>query len=477
MIEVSMASFLGILMLFASAVEVDTASPPTLNSTLADSFLAIKNILTDRLHSRFNVPPNYYRKPSNILLQYEPFQIIAVDEIFQSITVSCTITLTWRDYNVGWDPKQFNGIEKIDMPANLFWTPTVLIPKTTQRSSIHIQMPTSLHTSHEGYVTAVVHGFTYTLCNLNMAKFPFDSHNCTIIFVERDQHNVTASVLSLQERNDLGTNAAWMLLGYGCSSTKVHSRLPLFYYVTCYVHVRRQSAFYVANLLTPIVLTSVMTLMVFWIPAETEEKISFLVSMFTSSSVFLNYMIDMIPRSVEVLPQLNLLVLVIQVQIILATAATAFVLRRYKKEQQQESQRSKQREILRLIRQHAKQKPLSTQTNEHCDLRIQSSCQSRRKNSIHPEPTWTNNAPHFSNPRVTTGQFNSFYISDIADPLVYDSRQKERFSVNEAHELAEDDNNPSRRNRILTYKQLDTLFFSVLLALTIAVYLLVFLRN
>ncbi|BFZ15281.1 hypothetical protein BsWGS_18320 [Bradybaena similaris] len=471
-----MANFLGILMLFPNAVEVDTASPPTLNSTLADSFLAIKCMLTDRLNSRFNVPPNYYRESSNILLQYEPFQIIAVDEIFQSITVSCTVTLKWRDYNVGWDPTQFHGIEMIDMPANLFWTPTVLIPKTTQRSSIQIQIPTSLHASHEGYVTAVVRGFTYTLCNLNMAKFPFDSHNCTIIFVERDQHNITAQVSSPQQNNNLGTNAAWMLLGYGCSSTKVHSYMPRFYYVTCYVQVRRRSAFYVANLLTPIVLTSMMTLLVFWIPAETEEKISFLVSMFTSSSVFLNYMIDMIPRSVEVLPQLNLLVLAIQVQIILATAATAFVLRRYKKEQQQESQLSRQREILRLLGRRARQKPSSTQTNEHCDLRVQSSCKPRRKNSIHPEPTWTNNAPHFSNPRVKTGQFNSFYISDIADPLAYDSCQKEIISQNEAQELAED-RKPNRRNRILTHKQLDTLFFAVLLALTIAVYLLVFLRT
>ncbi|CAG5115889.1 unnamed protein product [Candidula unifasciata] len=446
-------------------MKVDTASSSssalnsTTNKTLADSFVAVKNMLTGRLKSRFSVPPRYYRQPPSVQLTYTPFQIILVDEIFQSITVSSTITLTWIDYNVGWDPKQFHGIQKIDMPTNLFWTPTVLIPKATQRSGVQLKMPPSLETSYEGYVKAFIPGFTYTLCNLNMAKFPFDTHNCTIVFVDRDQYNITADTMSIEKRNDLGTNVAWILLDYGCSSTKVH--------------IRRRSEFYVANLLTPIVLSSVMTLMVFWIPAETEEKISFLVSMFTSASVFLNYMIDMIPRSVEVLPQLNILVFAIQVQIILATAATAFVLRRYKKEQQIE----KQRKILELLGQRERHKTLPTQNNERIDPRTQGSCQSWRRNIVHPEPTGTSNVPQLSDPRAkTTRQLNNVFISDIADPLVYVNRNRDKFSANEVHKVVRE-NSKQSRSQILTYKQLDTLFFIIVLALTLAVYLLVFLRS
>ncbi|CAL1542155.1 unnamed protein product, partial [Lymnaea stagnalis] len=253
-------------------------------------------------------------------------QIILVDEVSQSIVLSAAITLVWVEPSVSWDPKQYGGIESLELEPGAFWAPTIYIPKTADNSVKVVPLTNTVQISYKSRVSTLIPIITTTLCNLDLTFFPFDTHECNIVFIESGMYNVTSLNLPPMGISAyFGTNAAWVLVSYVCNTQASHYQ-PIFDYIVCTVKMSRRSAFYVVNLIGPMAMTSLVTLVVFWLPAEGGEKMTFVVSMFLSSSVFYNYILEIMPRSMESPPRLNLLLVFNGLLIMLATAATAYVL-------------------------------------------------------------------------------------------------------------------------------------------------------
>ncbi|GFS27826.1 neuronal acetylcholine receptor subunit alpha-7 [Elysia marginata] len=278
------------------------------------------------------LPPMEFYKPSSswtVALSFQPLQVVNVDEIEQSVTLSSYLILTWIDSSLSWEPKRYRGIKSVTMKLTNIWTPTVVVPKTTQSTGIKLQLPDKVSVRSDGQVTVPVPHFISTLCEFDMRDFPFDSHRCSIVFLEQEFFlNMTAFKAETSDvKTYFGTNAGWLLEEEGCISRLSNSsQFPTITYVLCHVRLKRRSAFYVINLIGPMALTSVMTLIVFWIPPEEREKVSFVTSVFMSTSLYLGFILDRLPRSMETVPYLNLLLMVIVAEVILATVATAFVL-------------------------------------------------------------------------------------------------------------------------------------------------------
>ena len=39
----------------------------------------------------------------------------------------CFFTQVWNDYNLKWNPDEFDGIERIKVPSDAIWIPDILI--------------------------------------------------------------------------------------------------------------------------------------------------------------------------------------------------------------------------------------------------------------------------------------------------------------------------------------------------------------
>lgn len=277
------------------------------------------------------------------------------------------------------------------------------------------------------------------------------------------------------------------MLDYGCGTTQTQTYFPRFNYVTCYVQIRRRSAFYVANLIAPMTLTSLMTILVFWIPAETEEKISFLVSLFTSTSVFLNYVIDMIPRSIETIPRVSLFVFAINIQVILATAATALVLRRYRSEQQHKRQKQEvsRRKWSWLL--HRLEEPKTQLTDERLQYhenvapKRNKSNFAQRKNIVRPEVETavriSKNHPFPVLYHVNRSKDEEISYTDYDTSFTNSCTVDDVFSKSSSRNPQGTEVKDSWCLGIghLTYEKLDQLFFVLIVSATITIYLFIFL--
>lgn len=105
--------------------------------------------------------------------------------------------------------------------------------------------------------------------------------------------------------------------------------------------MKRQTTFYMTTIIAPLVLMSAMTLLVFCLPADSGEKISFVISIFVSMTMFIGIINDVVPRSMNQIPRIVILILVTFVVIFLAAAATVIVIYKFKEERKQKLGKTK----------------------------------------------------------------------------------------------------------------------------------------
>ncbi|CAG5127079.1 unnamed protein product [Candidula unifasciata] len=299
------------------------------NARLKNFILNQHNIM-HRL-APYNIKQNSLANISGIFLKFTPIRILFLDEVQQAITVSCFMMVKWYDNSFTWDPLQFGNITDTFIKSTKLWTPTIILPTSTGHG-LYLDTTDDLQVSPKQEpgraILSMKFPFQFTVqCEFDMSKYPFDQQTCVIIFRELNQNPlsaVTSKETDFEMAKALHTSGEWEIVDWYHLKRSVEEPFTLRWKI----RLRRQSQFYVANLLIPLVQTSLMTLLVFWIPAESGEKMSFVVSMFVSTSVFLFTINDEMPRSIRHLPTINILVVVVTSEIILVAMASLFVLRR-----------------------------------------------------------------------------------------------------------------------------------------------------
>lgn len=415
---------------------------------MVDAYQRLRDIMSKQLSNAYPVPPKFYSSLYTIYASFEPLQIITLDEVLQSISIASAITLMWRDPNVRWDPGDFEGIMSIKLPSSYFWLPTLIIPETAVEEGAPT-IPDIVEVTYQGHISVLIPTITTTLCNLDLTYFPFDDQNCTLAMIESEFYNMTPFNVSLGDMGKyFGTNAAWKLVNYECQPQVSLESDPAFSFVSCHVWIRRRSAFYVINLIGPMGMTSVMTLLAFCVPADGGEKVSFIVSMFMSTSVFYNYIINITPRSMENLPRVNILLVAIAVQIIFATAAIVFVLIRYSKTKDRQHRQPSQDTLKE-----------DKQNQAH-----------RQTCSMKPEPGTR------VSPSPCEGPDQNMYAEggnrgNTVKKRVVKSTAAPASGSNEAEFQTK---NTGRSSRILSCDELDVVFFCIMCVLTAALYSCIF---
>ena len=101
--------------------------------------------------------------------------------------------------------------------------------------------------------------------------------------------------------SEFSGNEEWQLIGKDVL-TGNQSDLS---YVRFYLNLRRKPFYFVMNVAAPIILLSALTLIVFWLPPEAEEKMSLSITLVLSFTVFALLVFDSLPQTSESAPLLG----------------------------------------------------------------------------------------------------------------------------------------------------------------------------
>lgn len=153
-------------------------------------------------------------------------------------------------------------------------------------------------------------GNLHTLCDLDMSHYPFDLQTCRLEFVNWAYTGDAVQLVNGSDTIAIGGNAhnshgLWQIdssfveVGY---YTHVDFPSATYSKITFGIRLRRKWYYYVLNLLIPACFLVVMTLSVFWLPAESGEKVSLGITVLLSFSVLLLVIMDSTPRNSDHTP-------------------------------------------------------------------------------------------------------------------------------------------------------------------------------
>jgi nicotinic acetylcholine receptor len=145
-------------------------------------------------------------------------------------------------------------------------------------------------------------------CKIDVTFFPFDDQICQIKFGSWTYSGLQVDLTNKSNTTDLTNyiiSGEWEL-------KKVTVERNVAYYPCCpdepypdlifYIHIRRRILYYLTNIIFPCVWLSILSVIGFWLPPDSGEKITLGITVLLAFSVFMLLIAENIPATSEMIP-------------------------------------------------------------------------------------------------------------------------------------------------------------------------------
>uniref|UniRef100_A0A1I8HTQ0 Nicotinic acetylcholine receptor alpha 2 subunit n=1 Tax=Macrostomum lignano TaxID=282301 RepID=A0A1I8HTQ0_9PLAT len=247
-------------------------------------------------------PVNNNSKTLTVYLGLKLSQLIDVDEKNQIMTTNVWLREVWYDSKLTWDPAKYHGVSTLYIPSEHIWLPDIVLYNNF---------------------------------------FPFDSQECTMKFGSWTYDGLQVDLRHIQQANtsqwevdygiDLETfyeSTEWDVMRVPARrNEKTYPCCPEPYPdITFTIVLRRKTLFYTVNLIIPCVAISFLTVMVFYLPSDSGEKITLCISILLALTVFFLLLAETIPPTSLVVPLIGKYLLFTMILVTLSIVVTVVVL-------------------------------------------------------------------------------------------------------------------------------------------------------
>ncbi|KAL3853554.1 hypothetical protein ACJMK2_017089 [Sinanodonta woodiana] len=247
--------------------------------------------------------------------------INAVEEV---MSVNGFFYILWRDERLVWNKTEYDGHSSIMIDPSLLWTPRILLVNPARRFQIFGTYSSEIRVEFDGLMIWTTGDLIETNCNINIRNYPFDIQTCDISiapfgYLETEVNQSSSFMVQFDmfphgngEWELVQTNTAdWYLSGYKFSNFTLQ--------------YKRKYQFVLTTIIVPILILNVMSLVVFRIPPNCGERISFAVTVFLSYIVYLTIIVDNIPKTSSPMSLLSLYLIAKVSMSACITMATVFI--------------------------------------------------------------------------------------------------------------------------------------------------------
>ncbi|XP_074655702.1 uncharacterized protein LOC141909216 [Tubulanus polymorphus] len=223
------------------------------------------------------------------------------------VTICCfgalMVLKSWTDRTLTWNASDYGGVKTVHMFLKDIWYPDIVV-------KLGIPKMISLRDNDESTKVIVYFNgtlFWYPAVRLSMSTpfdmtyFPFDSHNVTVEFESWTYSAEELKMVAMYDRVETSLFVAsqeWNLVKtYAYVAEFNIPSYPRLGRFRATFLISRKPAYYVINIVIPLIAFSLLTQMVFLLPPESGEKISLSVTVLVTCSVFHLLLADLIPRT------------------------------------------------------------------------------------------------------------------------------------------------------------------------------------
>jgi len=254
--------------------------------------------LLDGYHKNIR-PLHDQRNSINITLKLFAIFLNDFDDIDGILSVMLAADLYWNDEFLRWNTSDYSETY-VMINAEKIWIPYLAVSKAAESILFHEKELDIGHvkTIYTGDVRLRLISVTKTRCQPNMLYFPFDEHNCTVMFYPQNygSFEVDFTKASTMYLELYVGNRRFNLKSY---STKVYiDDTSGISFVTFTLVLQQRPSFILLKFCAPIITLSFLSVFVFFLPVDSGTRISYSMTMFLSLAVFLTIVVDKYPTMI-----------------------------------------------------------------------------------------------------------------------------------------------------------------------------------
>ena len=289
------------ILLYLMCMALTDVFPPALADFNQTSEL-YRNLFTGidtRVHPSVNTSV-----PKQVHISLNLLSLREIVQTEQYFVMNAWLHVRWQDEIRSWDPDQHGGVRFVYPGMTGMWRPRVIVTNSIVERDIFKDDPSTLSLAWDGTARWYPGAVFYLSCPMDMTYFPFDRQRCMARFLAQEYGSDVNLIPSRNtvNVNNYGGHGEWELESTSVQSEVIKFAGVTFSRVTYYFNFRRQSEFYVLNVLVPVILMSLLSPLVFVLPEESGERISFSVTLLLSLVVFMSIVAGHLPQTSQPLP-------------------------------------------------------------------------------------------------------------------------------------------------------------------------------
>ncbi|XP_031636447.1 acetylcholine receptor subunit beta-like 2 isoform X2 [Contarinia nasturtii] len=266
-------------------------------------------------------------------------QLMEVNLKNQVMTTNLWVPQKWFDYKLKWDPEEYGGVEMLYIPSEHIWLPDIVLFNNWD-GNYEVTLMTKATLKYTGEVFWEPPAIYKSSCEINVEYFPYDEQTCFMKFGSwtyngaqvdlRHLHQVQGSnIVALGiDLKELYPSVEWDILEVPAGRNEEYypEFSEPFSDITFKFTLRRKTLFYTVNLIIPCVALTFLTVLVFYLPSDSGEKVTLCISILVSLTVFFLLLAEIIPPTSLAVPLLGKYLLFTMTLVSLSVWTTVCVL-------------------------------------------------------------------------------------------------------------------------------------------------------
>ncbi|XP_076247378.1 nicotinic acetylcholine receptor alpha4 [Calliopsis andreniformis] len=298
--------------------------------------------LYDDLLSNYNKLVRPVVNTSDVLrvcIKLKLSQLIDVNLKNQIMTTNLWVEQSWHDYKLRWEPKEYGGVHMLHVPSDHIWRPDIVLYNNAD-GNFEVTLATKATIYHQGLVEWKPPAIYKSSCEIDVEYFPFDEQTCVLKFGSWTYDGFKVDLRHMDEKSgsnvvDVGVDLSEFYMSVEWDILEVPAVRNEKFYTCCdepylditfNITMRRKTLFYTVNIIIPCMGISFLTVLTFYLPSDSGEKVTLSISILISLHVFFLLVVEIIPPTSLVVPLLGKYLIFAMILVSISICVTVVVL-------------------------------------------------------------------------------------------------------------------------------------------------------
>ncbi|XP_052855180.1 acetylcholine receptor subunit alpha-like isoform X1 [Drosophila gunungcola] len=266
-------------------------------------------------------------------------QLIDVNLKNQIMTTNLWVEQSWYDYKLRWEPKEYGGVHMLHVPSDHIWRPDIVLYNNAD-GHYEVTLMTKAIVYNNGLVIWQPPAVYKSSCSIDVEYFPYDVQTCILKLGSWTYDGFKVDLRHMDEQQgsnvvDVGVDLSEFYMSVEWDILEVPAVRNEKFYTCCdepylditfNITMRRKTLFYTVNIIIPCMGISFLTVLTFYLPSDSGEKVTLSISILISLHVFFLLVVEIIPPTSLVVPLLGKYLIFAMILVSISICVTVVVL-------------------------------------------------------------------------------------------------------------------------------------------------------